>query len=48
MPAGERPERGEREDVIIEVEAAISEAIARRGSELDARMDVAGDDEADL
>ena len=48
MPAGERPERGEREDVIIEVEAAIGEAIARRGPELDTRMDVAGDDEADL
>ena len=48
MPAGERPERGEREDIIVEVEAAIGEAIPGRGSELDARMDVAGDDEADL
>ncbi len=47
MASGERSERGEREDIIVEMEAAIGEAIPGRGSELDARMDVAGDDEAD-
>jgi len=48
MPAGERSKRREREDAIIEMETAIGEAIARRGPELDARMDVTSDNEADL
>ena len=47
MPAGERSKRREREDALVEVEAAIGESIPRRGPELDARMDVAGDDQAD-
>ena len=47
MPSGERSKRREREDAIIEVEAAIGEAIPGRGPKLDARMDVARDDKAD-
>ena len=47
MSAGERSECRKREDAIIEVEAAIGKAIPGRGPELDARMDVAGDDQAD-
>ena len=47
MPSGERSKRREREDAIIEVEAAIGEAIAGRAPKLDARMDVASNDEAD-
>jgi len=47
MSAGERSKCREREDALIEVEAAIGEAIPRRAPELDARMDVAGDDKAD-
>ena len=47
MPSGERSKRREREDAIIEVEAAIGEAIAGRAPKLDARMDVARDDKAD-
>jgi len=47
MASGERAERGEREDVIVEMEAAISEAIAGRAPKLDARMDMASNDEAD-
>lgn len=47
MPSGKRSKGREREDAIIEMEAAIGEAIAGRGPELDARMDVAGDDQAD-
>ena len=47
MPSGERSKRGEREDAPIEMEAAIGEAVPGRAAELDARMDVAGDDKAD-
>jgi hypothetical protein len=47
MPAGERSECRKREDIIVEVEAAIGEAIPGRGPKLDARMDVARDDQAD-
>ena len=47
MPAGERSKRREREDALVEVEAAIGEAIPRRCPELDAGVDVAGDDKAD-
>ena len=47
MSSGKRSKGREREDALVEVEAAIGEAIARRGPELDARMDVASDDEAD-
>ena len=47
MAAGERSKGGEREDIIVEMEAAVGQAIARRGPERHARMEVAGDDEAD-
>lgn len=47
MSAGERAEGGEREDALIEVEAAIGEAIPGRGPERHAGMNVAGDDKAD-
>jgi hypothetical protein len=48
MSAGERSKRREREDALIEVEAAIGQAIPGRAPQLDAGMDVAGDDKADL
>ena len=47
MAAGERSKRREREDALIEVEAAIGQAIPGRAPQLDAGMDVAGDDKAD-
>ena len=47
MSSGKRSKCREREDAIIEVEAAIGEAIAGRGPKLEARMDVASNDEAD-
>lgn len=47
MPSGERSEGRKREDAIIEVEAAIGEAIPGRAAELDAGVDVARDDKTD-
>ena len=47
LPAGERSKRREREDALIEMEAAVGQAIPGRAPQLDARMDVAGDDKAD-